>query len=316
MKCMGRSVLPLALWLGGCFHLDDPAPPAGDDAPGSDALADARLDGAPSDATPLQPFGPPVRIAELSAAGSDDDDPTMTDDLLEIYFNSNRLGGLGDGDIWRATRAAPSAPWGAPINVAELNTVANESSPKLSGDGLTVYFTSQRDSPSLDVWAAARQSRDVAWGTPVRVGELSGPGEESSPAVSPDGLHAVLSSAGFGNGPASLDFYETARPSAAVPWEAPALIATLSTPEPEGEIWFDAGGRTVVFASERALGLGAADLWTATRPGWKADFASIVNLAELNTSASDNDAWFSPDQRTIVFASTRGGDYDLYQATR
>ena len=114
----------------------------------------------------------------------------------------------------------------------------------------------------------------------------------------------------------SLDFYETARPAAGVPWEAPALVATLSTPEPEGEIWFDAGGRTVVFASERALGLGAADLWTAGRSGWKADFASIVNLAELNSAGSDNDPWLSPDQRTIVFASTRGGDYDLYQATR
>jgi len=33
-------------------------------------------------------------------------------------------------------------------------------------------------------------------------------------------------------------------------------------------------------------------------------------------TAKDDDAWVSPDGRTLLFSSNRGGDEDIYQATR
>jgi hypothetical protein len=39
-------------------------------------------------------------------------------------------------------------------------------------------------------------------------------------------------------------------------------------------------------------------------------------VPELDSAVSDDDPWISDDQRTIVFASTRSGNFDLFIATR
>jgi CheY-like chemotaxis protein len=57
----------------------------------------------PSDAparVPRTPFGVPVEVTELTSTGSLSDDPSLRDDQLELYFNSNRTGSVGDNDIW------------------------------------------------------------------------------------------------------------------------------------------------------------------------------------------------------------------------
>jgi hypothetical protein len=41
-----------------------------------------------------------------------------------------------------------------------------------------------------------------------------------------------------------------------------------------------------------------------------------VAVTELNTTTSEVDPWISDDQRTIVFASNRNGNFDLFIATR
>src|SRR5690606_6861790 len=69
------------------------------------------------DATPLGPFGTPV----LVDLGGQAEDPTLTADLLELYFSSSRAGGSGSEDLWFVTRASSSTAWSAPMPVPGLN---------------------------------------------------------------------------------------------------------------------------------------------------------------------------------------------------
>jgi hypothetical protein len=75
---------------------------------------------------------------------SDDGQPNLRRDALELYFYSTRPGTLGFADIFVATRASAHDPWGTPVNVGpSVNTAAGgETRPFLSWDGTTLYFGS------------------------------------------------------------------------------------------------------------------------------------------------------------------------------
>ncbi len=55
----------------------------------------------------------PVKITDLSTTFAEDD-PALTGDELEIYFDSDRPGGTGGDDIWRATRTTRTSAWARP----------------------------------------------------------------------------------------------------------------------------------------------------------------------------------------------------------
>jgi hypothetical protein len=76
------------------------------------------------------------KIDEIAGNHSDlntpqlDGCPIQSPDGLSLYVASNRPGGKGGLDIWIATRSsttAPTAPWGAPVNLGEpVNSAADD----------------------------------------------------------------------------------------------------------------------------------------------------------------------------------------------
>jgi len=89
-------------------------------------------------------FGAPAAVGGLNS-GQDDFRPNLRRDGLEIFFDSNRPGGIGGLDIWTATRASTSDPWSAPTNLgAGVNSTANDLRASLSWDGTTLYLGSLR----------------------------------------------------------------------------------------------------------------------------------------------------------------------------
>src|SRR5688572_27718917 len=80
----------------------------------------------------------PVRIAELSTVGVSEDDPSLTADELEIFFNVGT--GIG-GEVYTATRESRADAWSPPMPVAELNSSALDFTPFVSRDGLTLYLS-------------------------------------------------------------------------------------------------------------------------------------------------------------------------------
>jgi hypothetical protein len=104
-------------------------------------------------------FNAPTFVTELNSV-EQDSYPKVRRDGLEIFFHSQRDGGLGDVDIWTSTRASTNSPWNPPVNVTSLNTDDFDGTPSLSPDGSILYFASTRDGGSggLDIYTATRVS--------------------------------------------------------------------------------------------------------------------------------------------------------------
>lgn len=319
----GTTVLLLALavvLLAGCRHrfesLSENAETdtGGDSTDGGTVGADASL----ADAAPLGPFSAPSLIAAVAYDGSKDDDPTLTGDLLEMYFESARPGGFGgDGDIWVSTRANPSDPWGPPSFVPELSSDYDDETPEISADGLTLFLSSRR--PGADgesnFWMATRADRGTPWSDPVPVPELNSPEREGAPALAASGLRLVFHS-NRDDPQGEFDLFETSRASVSDPWATPEPIVELNTDALDATPYLSANGLQIWYASRRSESMGGTDLFTASRSSLAEPFAEPEQVSELNTSDHSEDPWISQDCRYIVFADNRTGDYELYEAWR
>ena len=76
---------------------------------------------------------------------------------------------------------------------------------------------------------------------------------------------------------------------------------------------------SLYFTSNRPGGLGKSDLWRAQHLG-DGGFAAPVNIgAQINSEHSEGDPWADPDERVLVFSSSRPGGFgqgDLYVSFR
>lgn len=104
-------------------------------------------------------FGPATRVSELSSAHNDQR-PSIRFDGLEIFFSSNREGGVGGQDIWISTRNGRGLPWEVPTPLGpEINTEFLDQQPSISADGMTLFFSSDRPggTGSLDLYMSTRR---------------------------------------------------------------------------------------------------------------------------------------------------------------
>lgn len=282
------------------------------DAPSRETAPKDLAPGADKPAPPLGSFGVPTKLVALSSAQADDD-PSLTEDQLEIYFASHRSGGPGIENIWRSTRGSITAAWAAPQPVAALNSTSQDCTPRVSLDGLTLHFASLR-SGNFEVYVSTRASRTAAWNAPALVPALASSADDYGGSLSQNGLALAFYSARGGD----HDLYLAKRTSPTTPWGAPVEVSELSTPSEEGGPQLDPSERVLFFFSTRPGGKGDRDLWMASRPGPTGPFGAPTPIVELNTPEEESDLWISPDLRTIYFGSRRGGnlDLDLYMATR
>jgi hypothetical protein len=94
-------------------------------------------------------------VTELNTP-SDEEGITLSSDSLEVIFASNRPGGVGGRDLYRATRARATEPFASPEPLLGLNTTDNELDPAFSPDAGWLYFVSNRASGDSSVYRAAR----------------------------------------------------------------------------------------------------------------------------------------------------------------
>ena len=278
-----------------------------------DPDAGAAVDGqAPTaDAAPLGPFTSAELIDALSDPTAADDDPSLTGDLRELYFKSNRGG--GDFDIWLARRDSPEAPWQEPTEVMELSSPQFDATPEVSHDGLTITLSSDRPDGGgggIDLWISTRLTRDDPWEPPVPLAELNTPAEEYA-AVTDESGDLVVFNRGVPDH--SYDLFQSTRDGGI--WSLPVALVNLSSVSYEADSHLDATGRELYFAGELE-GAAGRDIYVAIRGAAGDDFAVPERIVELSTEFADEDPWVSPDRRLIVFSSDRSGDQELYMATR
>jgi hypothetical protein len=105
-------------------------------------------------AAPDAPWGVPEPLAALSTA-SYEADAHLSPDGLVVIFASDRPGGAGLRDLWLSRRERPGAALSEPVVLSELATAQQDEDPWLSGDGRTLFFSSDR-SGNQELWIATR----------------------------------------------------------------------------------------------------------------------------------------------------------------
>jgi len=107
--------------------------------------------------------GPAVVVAELNMATSNDQHATVRKDGREIFFSSNRTGGVGGFDLYTSTRKSVHEPWSQPVVLAApMNSTVTDQQPSLSADGRTLIFASNRlgTRGGNDLWISTRSPSD------------------------------------------------------------------------------------------------------------------------------------------------------------
>ena len=90
-------------------------------------------------------FGEPDNMGAIINGSGIDASQVMTPDGLQLYYGSDREGGLGEVDIWVSSRSTRNDEWEPPVNLGpNVNSPAWDLGPSLSADGLTLYFASGR----------------------------------------------------------------------------------------------------------------------------------------------------------------------------
>jgi hypothetical protein len=252
----------------------------------------------------LGPWGPPQLVTALSHA-ADDDDPTFTADLLELYFNTERG---TDPDIWKSTRASSSDAWGPPVEEAALNSLQIETQPMIAPDGLTIWLSSDRAGQGLtDIFISTRATRTSPWSTPTLVVELSSPSYENASTVINGALFMLMDR--------NDQIHTTSRNMPSDPWGPVTPIAELNVSPINADGWLAPDSLTLIFTSDRA---GDPHLYETVRTTPDGVFAMPVSIAELNSTGPDSDPFLSPDARYIMFARglSLNGPRELYEASR
>jgi len=206
-------------------------------------------------------FGDPVNLAEINSEG-DERGPAISQDGLTIYVTTDKTGSLGSGDIWGATRSEVTAPFGEPVNVAELNTTSNDAAPCISADGLTMYFVSDRPGGAgqMDIWIATRSDVAAPFGEATNVAELNTGSQDSAPDLTEDGLTIVFSSTRLG-GTGNYDLWIATRPDTGSAWGEPRNLEELNTEYEDDSPAISPDGTGIYFCSTRPDGAGEYDLY-------------------------------------------------------
>jgi len=207
------------------------------------------------------PWSAPVHEANLSSPANESY-LAVRGDRGEMFLSSDRAGGLGMMDLWVSTRFA--GRWTAPVPLASLNSVAADEDPTITGDGLELFFASNRaGSLGGAIWHATRASLGAPWNAPVRVVELDSAQMDHSPTVSDDGLTLFFSSTRPG-APGSSDFYVATRAS-----HAAAFGPAVNVTEVNSAQWDFNGDLTSdgfsLYLSTYAPGSATADIVRADR---------------------------------------------------
>ncbi len=104
--------------------------------------------------SPTAPWSTLLPIVELNGPSAEPS-AFANDSGTVIYLTSDRAGGAGGTDLWRATRSSPAGAYGPPAPVTELNSSAADGGCWLAADGATIVFHSRRDGDS-DLFIATR----------------------------------------------------------------------------------------------------------------------------------------------------------------
>ena len=151
----------------------------------------------------------PVNLGSNVNTENWESQPAISSDGRQLFFVSNRPGGIGKKDIW-VTYKNNKGNWTKAKNLGkDINTSKDDVSPFLHWDNQTLYFSSKGyvGMGGFDVFLS-RLNELGEWGTVKNIGyPINSPSDENSLIVAKDGRTAYFASAYFKQGRTDLDLY-------------------------------------------------------------------------------------------------------------
>ncbi len=125
-------------------------------------------------------WGIPENLGPLVNSAQHDDSPSLSADGLSLYFQSDRSSGQ-HMDLYVLKRPSLDDPWGPAENVGgPVNTSKDETTPFLSPDGLSLYFSAavRQWSYVSAMYVSRRQTVSSPWESPMLLEATQMPGLE------------------------------------------------------------------------------------------------------------------------------------------
>lgn len=259
-------------------------------------------------AAPATPSTP--ELVPLAGAVNDFN-PSLTADGATLYFVRSRPDWTAP-HIFVAHHTADG--WSTPEPISFTDERWSDSDLGISPDGRTLYFISNRPTPSrpehkdYDLFVATQ--KDGKWSEPRPLEAASSPKQEFGPDVHGDWLYFNSLREG---GTGKSDIYR-ARLHADGTVDAPENVGTpINSALAEFDPFVTADGKRMYLSiRERPDGVGEADLYVANWDG--AHWSEPRNLgAAVNSPKYDNCPFVSGDGKTLWFSSTRDGASRIYR---
>lgn len=224
-----------------------------------------------------QPWSAAVNLGPKVNSEEGDYSPVLSADGLTLLFDSTRAGGFGHADLWMCTRTSPDKEWSFAKNLGPaINTAGSEASPRLSPDGLTLFFDrsgegdlGNTDNANTDIWACNRTSATAPWSAPR---PLDAPinlpsGVDSCANLTADGLAFVFTSIRLHDGRFEGPLWLCVRSSRKEPWSQARKLGSVDTSVggSRGSPFLSADGQTLYFESQGQNDPGYCDLWMSRR---------------------------------------------------
>lgn len=214
--------------------------------------------------TRQSPFNSPATLGASVNTKFAESEPALSPDGLTLYFASAR-GLAPQWDIWASSRATAQDVFGAPINLAALNTPATDWSPYFTSAGSVLLFASTRNSSTSLLYASSFV--DGGYGAPATLSGMTDAGvghNDRDGALSKDGLVLYFASDRAG-GQGGMDIWLATRADKNSPFGAPKPVTELNTPGDEYPGWISDDLCRVYFSTNKTPNNGDFDLFVSER---------------------------------------------------
>ncbi len=142
-------------------------------------------------------YTPPVKLKGLVNTFSWEGSCSLSADGRTLYFSSEKPGGFGGKDIYKATML-PDSTWGNIVNLGDsINTPYDEDAPFIHPDGTTLYYSSKGKNSigDYDIFVAYMNVQDSTFKHTENLGyPINTPGDDIYFVLSANGEHGYYSS--------------------------------------------------------------------------------------------------------------------------
>ena len=277
---------------------------------GNGDVPDAELDAAGVACDVTKPFGPPELLVGVNSSNHELWG-FLSGDELTLYFNDFSA----NTNLFVATRSSPTAGFSPAMVMSGVNSPTTDERPAVTADGLILIAdTATFATGTADIGLATRASTAQDFGPLLQVTGINTPNyHEHHAFISADGLTLL-----FGSDRNFGDFapFQATRTSTATAFGPATYLVELDAFGTDSGPVLSADGLEIFFYSNRFGGVGATDIWHATRASPSGPFDPPVLVTELSSTSTDLASWLSPDRCRILFSSDRLGSHDLWMATR